>query len=103
MGNSEMLSLSSSSQGVIPELSEQNEDSDSNDLGKCIKSHILKCETKQHETNRVVRHPALLTCNYQDLSTVYGIIGNITYGWPSKKTSEFELFKCLYVLYVMII
>ena len=98
-----MLSLSSSSQGVIPELSEQNEDSDSNDLGKSIKSHILKLETKQHETNRVVRHPAMLTCNYEDLSTVCGIIGNITYGWPSKNTSEFELFKFLYVLCMVII
>lgn len=34
MGNSEILSLSSSSRGVIPELSELSEDADSNDLGK---------------------------------------------------------------------
>lgn len=35
MGNSEILSQSSSSQGAIPELTEQTEDNnESNDLGK---------------------------------------------------------------------
>jgi len=42
MGNSEILSLSSSSRGVIPELSELSEDADSNDLGSVLKTLSLE-------------------------------------------------------------